>query len=89
MARNAYHQPPSLEEIQETFRGPDGKRYGAILTIPQFAELCQMSKSTVYEWVSRGHLKGVAKKRGKRVLIWRDSAVHLLFNGPDWKKSKQ
>jgi len=27
--------------------------------------------------------------RGKHILFWRDSAVHLLFNGPDWKKSKQ
>jgi len=84
MPRNPLQGPLTPEEIAASFEGPDGTRFGPILTVPDFAELCRLSSSTIYEWISRGHLKGAVRKRGKHVLIWRDRAMRILFNGPNW-----
>ena len=43
---------------------------------------------TVYEWIAKGRLDGAFRKRGKHILIWRDRALDLLFNGPDWKMTE-
>jgi excisionase family DNA binding protein len=80
-------RPPPLNEaeIARAFAGAAGDRYGPVLSPAQFAELTGMSVKTIYEWLSRGRLEGAARKRGKHVVIWRDRALDVLFNGKDWK----
>ena len=75
----------SKDDIQQAFARADGARFGPILTPAQLAELAQLSLKTIYEWLANGRLDGAFRKRGKHNLIWRDRAIDLLFNGPDWK----
>lgn len=74
----------SLAEIQEAYKGPDGERYPPILSPKQLANLLGISRSTVYEWISRGYLDNAYRRRGKHTLIWRDRAIQILFNAPEW-----
>jgi hypothetical protein len=78
-------RPISRDEIHQAFIGPDAQRFPPILTPAQFAMLVQVSIKTVYDWIARDRLNGSFRKRGKHVLIWRDRALHLLFNGQEWK----
>ena len=71
-------------EIQQALNDADGLRYRPILTPAQLADLVQVSVKTLYEWIAKGRLDGAFRKRGKHVLIWRDRALDLLFNGPEW-----
>jgi excisionase family DNA binding protein len=75
----------SKDEIQQAFAGPDAARFPPILTPTQLAEVVQLSVKTIYEWIRQGRLDGAFRKRGKHVLIWRDRALDLLFNGPGWQ----
>lgn len=59
--------------------------YPPIITPAQLAEITGISRSTVYQWIAQDRLKGALRRRGKHVLIWRDRAVELLFNGPRWE----
>jgi excisionase family DNA binding protein len=56
-----------------------------ILTPAQLAALLGLSRKTIYEWIARGRLDGAFRKRGKHNLIWRDRALKVLFNGPEWE----
>jgi hypothetical protein len=75
----------SKDEIQQAFAGPTGETVPPILTPAQFADLAQLSVKTVYEWIANGRLNGAFRKRGKHNLIWRDRALDILFNGPEWQ----
>ena len=77
-------RPLSNDEIAQAFAGPGGERYGPILTPGQLAELAGVSAKTIYDWLAKGRLDGAYRKRGKHVLLWRDRALHILFNGRDW-----
>jgi len=79
-------RPISKEEIQQAFSGPAAETVPVILSPAGLATLLNLSPKTIYEWISKGRLDGAFRKRGKHVLIWRDRALHLLFNGPNWKK---
>jgi excisionase family DNA binding protein len=59
-------------------------RFPAILAPAQLAQLLGLSVKTIYEWIAKGRLDGAFRKRGKHVLIWRDRAIDLLFNGKEW-----
>ncbi|MGL4465335.1 MAG: helix-turn-helix domain-containing protein [Planctomycetia bacterium] len=59
-------------------------KFPPILSPQSFARLLGRSTKTVYEWIARGRLDGAYRKRGKHVLIWRDKALDLIFNGKDW-----
>jgi excisionase family DNA binding protein len=72
-------------EIQQAFTDGPGTQFPPILNVAQLAALGQISKKTVYEWIAQGRLEGAFRKRGKHILIWRDRAVDLLLNGPEWK----
>jgi excisionase family DNA binding protein len=72
------------EEIVSAFQGPAGVTYPVILTPARLAQMLGLSVKTVYEWIARGRLDGAYRKRGKHVLIWRDRAIDILFNGKDW-----
>lgn len=59
-----------------------------ILSAQQLAVLLGLSVKTVYEWIARGRLDGAFRKRGKHNLIWRDRALKLIFNGPEWESNE-
>lgn len=80
MARAA--EKLTLEKIQESFEGEGG--CPRICSPGQLAKELGVACSTLYQWIAQGRLKGVIRKRGKRNYIWRDGAIDLLFNGPDW-----
>jgi excisionase family DNA binding protein len=77
-------QPLSRDEIARPFQGAAGERFPAILSPAGLAGLLGLSVKTVYEWIARGRLDGAFRKRGKHVLIWRDRALDLIFNGKEW-----
>jgi hypothetical protein len=74
-------------EIQRAFAVGVGSQFPVILSPTQFAKLLQRSPKTIYHWIAAGRLDGAFRKRGKHLLIWRDRALAILFNGPDWSKS--
>lgn len=74
----------SKPEIQQAFAEGTDVHFPPILNVPQLAELVQISPKTVYEWIAKGRLDGAFRKRGKHLLIWRDRAIDILFNGKDW-----
>jgi excisionase family DNA binding protein len=82
---SSHKHPISKEEIRQAFVGPTADAAPPILSPSQLAALLNLSVKTVYQWITEGRLDGSFRKRGKHVLIWRDRALHLLFNGPDWK----
>ena len=82
---NTRQRKLSKDEIQRAFSGAAADAVPPILSPAQLAELLGLSVKTVYEWIAKGRLDGAFRKRGKHVLIWRDRALDLLFNGPDWK----
>ena len=74
------------DEIKAAFSGPNGDSVPPILSPNQLANVMGLSVKTVYEWIGKGRLNGAFRKRGKHVLIWRDRAIDLFFNGPEWNK---
>jgi excisionase family DNA binding protein len=54
------------------------------LSPKQLAGLLGLSVKTIYEWVEKGRLDGAFRRRGKHLLLWRDRALDILFNGKDW-----
>jgi excisionase family DNA binding protein len=77
-------RPLNKDEIARAFAGAAAESYPVILSPAQLADLLGRSIKTVYEWLSKGRLDGAYRKRGKHVLIWRDRALELIFNGPSW-----
>ena len=77
-------RPLDLEEIHHAFAGKAGEEYPVILSPAKLAALLNLSAKTIYDWISRGRLDGAFRKRGKHVLIWRDRALDVLFNGKEW-----
>lgn len=78
------HRKLTKHEIQRAFADGTGAQSPPILSPVQLAALLGLSTKTVYEWIARGRLDGAFRKRGKHVLIWRDRAIDLLFNGSEW-----
>lgn len=75
----------SLEEIRQSFEGPDAASVAPILSIKQVAALLGVGVGTVRHWLLHDRLEGTYRKRGKRLFFSRDKVLDLLFNGPDWK----
>jgi excisionase family DNA binding protein len=73
----------STADLEKMF-GPESS-FPPILSPMQLAALIGISVKTVYEWIARGRLDGAFRKRGKHNLIYRDKALRLLFDGPDWQ----
>jgi hypothetical protein len=73
------------EELADPFRdGLWADRYPPILKVAQLAGLLQVSPKTLYEWLAKGRLDGAFRKRGKHILLWRDKALDIVLNGPNW-----
>lgn len=82
----ARKRKPTLgkDELQRPFDRERGAEHPPILSPAQLAALCGLSVKTIYVWIADGRLDGSFRKRGKHVLIWRDRALDLIFNGPEW-----
>ena len=74
----------SKPEIQQAFAEGTGAQFPPILSVDQLAALLQISAKTIYEWIGKGRLDGAFRKRGKHHQIWRDRAMNIIFNGPEW-----
>jgi len=75
----------TTDEIARPFHGEWADRYPPILSPAKLADLLGQSRKTIYEWLAKGRLDGAFRKRGKHVLIWRDRAIDVLFNGKEWQ----
>ena len=81
------HRHITSDEIKQAFAGKAGEVHPVILSPGQLAALLDMSPKTIYEWIEKGRLDGSYRKRGKHILIWRDRALDILFNGKDWSST--
>lgn len=61
-----------------------GDEHPVLITPTRFARLQNLRVQTVHGWIGAGRLNGVLFKRGRRVLIWRDRALDIIFNRKDW-----
>ena len=76
----------SKQEIQQAFMGKDGAVLAPIILSPEgLASILDLSVKTIYEWIAKGRLDKAFRKRGKHNLIWRNRAIDILFNDPDWR----
>jgi hypothetical protein len=72
-------------EAIAAFFATGGERASRPFVSPEeLAGIIGRSRKTVYTWIEKGRLDGSFRKRGKHLLIWRDKAIDLLLNGPDW-----
>ena len=81
---NTRVRPLSREEIQRALLANGRESVPPILSPEQLGQVLGLSRKTIYEWLARGRLDGAFRKRGKHILVWRDRALNLIFNGPDW-----
>jgi len=72
------------EAIAAIFAKGGGQADQPIVSPKQLGAIVGVSRKTIYSWIGKGRLDGCFRKRGKHVLIWRDKAIDLLFNGPEW-----
>lgn len=81
MARKDASSHLSPPEITAAFADPaTAQKYPPILTTQQAADLIQVPLGTIYDWSSRGLLRGCAKRAGKHLRIFRDRFVGQIFN---------
>ncbi len=64
-ARRNHKMVIDQAELDQTFFENSGGRFPPILNVQQAAELLQVSINTIYEWSSKGYLKGCSRKHGK------------------------
>jgi excisionase family DNA binding protein len=71
----------SDKEISRAFADPAwAEKFPPILSVDQAAELAGVPVPTVYCWSSAGKLRGVARRVGKHLRIFRDRFIKRLFN---------
>lgn len=70
----------TTEEIEATFADPEvAKSYPVILNITQASKLLQLPIATLYDWHSRGLLKGCCRKLGKHLRFPRNRLIQHVF----------
>jgi excisionase family DNA binding protein len=71
----------TAKELTTAFADPAwAAKFPPILSVDQAAELLQIPKQTIYDWHSRGRLKGSCRKVGKYLRFFRDRLVILVFD---------
>jgi excisionase family DNA binding protein len=71
----------TARDVANAFADPTwGARFPPVLTVDQTAELLQIPKQTVYDWHSRGLLKGCCRRVGKHLRFFRDRLLNRIFN---------
>ena len=78
----------SQDAIAAAFAKASGPADRPIVSPAQLADIVGVSVKTVYFWIAEGRLDGAYRKRGRHLLIWRDRAIDLLFNGKSWSENK-
>ncbi len=79
----------SRDEIATAFAGDSEFSAPPIISPKQLASILGLSRSTIYLWIEDGRLDGCYRKRGKHVLLWRDRAIEIIFNGPEWSNANE
>lgn len=54
-------------------------QYPPVLDVDLAAALLLVPKSTIYDWSSRGLLRGCSRRIGKHLRIFRDRLLHKVF----------
>lgn len=67
----------SKSEIQSAFQD---SHWPPCLTVEQAAALLQVPIGTIYDWHSRGRLKGCVRRVGKYLRFFRDRLINKVFN---------
>jgi helix-turn-helix protein len=68
------------KEITQAFSDPNwAAKFPPILSADQAAEMVQVPKQTIYDWRSRGRLRGCVRKVGKYLRFWRDRLITRVF----------
>jgi excisionase family DNA binding protein len=57
-----------------------GPAIPVILTVEEVASLLRVPDKTIYDWSSRGLLKGCCRKVGKHLRFFRDRLLQKVFN---------
>lgn len=71
----------TARDVANAFADPTwSTRFPPVLTVDQAAGLLQIPKQTVYDWHSRGLLKGCCRRVGKHLRFFRDRLLNLIFN---------
>lgn len=78
------NQKLTKNEIRDAFAQEGAAQTPVILSPARLAALLGLSTKTIYEWISKGRLDGAFRKRGKHVLLWRDRALDIIYNGKEW-----
>ena len=68
-------------EIASAFSDPQwAGQFPPVLSVEQVARLLQVPKATVYDWSSRGLLRGCSRRVGKHLRFHRDRLISKVFN---------
>ncbi|MDG3005832.1 helix-turn-helix domain-containing protein [Paludisphaera mucosa] len=68
-------------EVAAAFDDPHWARlFPPILSVKQASALLQVPCNTIYDWSSRGLLRGCSRRVGKYLRIFRDRLVERIFN---------
>ena len=79
--RETEFPPFTKTELETAFSDPElSRRFPFVLDVVQAAELLQVPVATIYDWSSRGLLRGCARKIGKHLRISRDRFLQQAFN---------
>jgi excisionase family DNA binding protein len=71
----------SAKDVANTFADPNvAAKYPPIMTIEEAAALLSVPKATIYDWSSRGLLRGCGRKVGKHLRFFRDRLILKIFN---------
>jgi excisionase family DNA binding protein len=69
------------QELANAFADPAwAGKFPPLLDVDQAAELMRVSKLTIYDWSSRGLLRGCGRKVGKRLRFFRDRLLVRALN---------
>lgn len=68
-------------ELVAAFSDPHWSgQFPPVLSVDQAAQLLQVPRATIYEWSSRGLLKGCGRRVGKYLRLFRDRLLIRIFN---------
>lgn len=71
----------SAAEVRAAFEASNwSTAYPPILSVEQAARLLQVPKATIYDWSSRGLLRGCGRRMGKHLRFFRDRLIARIFN---------
>jgi excisionase family DNA binding protein len=80
MATNDENLKLTPREIAAAFDTNAGPVVPVVLTVEEAAALLRVPEGTVYDWSSRGLLKGCGRRVGKHLRFFRDRLLQKVFN---------